>query len=239
MSNNLALKLREGTQKAHTQSENLGFMKCFLQGVVDKECVAKFFANLYFVYSEMEAAIEKHKQHPVVGKLYFPELNRKANLEKDLEFYYGKNWSQQIVPSPAAQKHINRIRNLSENQPELLIGHTYTRYMGDLSGGQMLQKIIESTLNLEGYQGTSFYHFEQIPDKKAFKNKYREALNSVPVDVSTVDKIVTEANYAFDANMQMIKELEAILIKSIGEATFHQIINFHNPGSTEQPATAN
>ncbi|MEM7553941.1 MAG: heme oxygenase (biliverdin-producing) [Cyanobacteria bacterium P01_A01_bin.84] len=238
MSNNLALKLRTGTHKAHTEAENLGLMKCFLKGVVDRECVAKFFGNLYFVYSEMEAAVEKHKQHPVVGKLYFPELNRKANLEKDLEFYYGDSWYRQITPSPAAQNYINRIRNLSGNQPELLIGHTYTRYMGDLSGGQMLQQIIQTTLKLEGYQGTSFYHFEQISDKKAFKNKYREALDAVPVDNVTVDKIVIEANHAFNANMQMAKELETVLIKAIGEVAFHKLTNFHNPGSTE-PATAN
>lgn len=225
MTSNLAIKLRSGTQHSHAATENIGFMKCFVKGVVDRNCFAKFLSNLYFVYSELEAALENNKNHPCVGILYFPELNRKANLEKDLEFYYGSDWQNQIASSAAAQNYIFRIHEVAEKEPELLIGHAYTRYMGDLSGGQMLQKVVQSTLNLVGYQGTSFYNFEQIPDKKAFKNKYREALDKVPVDDKTADIIVAEANNSFSFNMQMAKELEEILIESIGEAKFHKLIN--------------
>ncbi len=53
MSSNLAIKLRSGTQQAHTSAENVGFMKCFLKGVVDRDCFAKFLSNLYYVYSEL------------------------------------------------------------------------------------------------------------------------------------------------------------------------------------------
>ena len=54
MSSNLATKLREGTKKAHTMAENVGFVKCFLKGVVEKNSYRKLVANLYFVYSAME-----------------------------------------------------------------------------------------------------------------------------------------------------------------------------------------
>ncbi len=232
MSNNLAIKLRSGTQHSHSETENIGFMKCFVKGLVDRNCFAKFLSNLYFVYSELELAIENYKNHSCVGVIYFPELNRKNNLEKDLEFYYGSDWRNKIAPSPQAQNYISRIREVSGKEPELLIGHAYTRYMGDLSGGQMLQKVVQSTLNLEGYQGTSFYNFEQIPDKTAFKNKYRQALDKVPIDDKTAEKIVLEANKSFSFNMKIAKELEQILIQSIGEAEFHKLIN-------NETATAN
>ncbi len=233
MSNNLAIKLRAGTQQAHAAIENIGFMKCFVKGVVDRNCFAKFLSNLYFVYSELEAALETNKNHPCISVLYFRELNRKANLEKDLEFYYGSGWRNQIKPLAPAQNYISRIREVSASYPELLIAHAYTRYMGDLSGGQMLQKVVQSTLNLEGYQGTSFYNFEEIPDKTAFKNKYRQALNTIAIDDTTADRIVAEANYSFHFNMQMAKELEEILIKSIGEVMFHKLINSHNSDNTQ------
>lgn len=232
MSNNLAIKLRSGTQDAHAETENIGFMKCFVKGIVDRSCFAKFLSNLYFVYSELEAALENHKNHPCVGIIYFSELNRKANLEKDLQFYYGTDWQNKIKPLAATQNYISRIREVSQKQPELLIGHAYTRYMGDLSGGQMLQKVVQSTLNLSGYQGTSFYNFEQIPDKTAFKNRYRQALDKVPVDDTTAEKIVAEANKSFSFNMQIAKELEEILIQSIGEAKFRKLIS-------NETATAN
>lgn len=233
MSSNLAVKLRSGTQKAHTAAENVGFMKCFLKGVVDRECFAKFLSNLYYVYSELEAALVKHANHPVTGAVYFPELNRQASLEKDMVFYYGDDWQKQITPSKAAQTYITRIQELSTQEPSLLIGHAYTRYMGDLSGGQMLQKIAQSALQLSGYEGTNFYNFEQIPDKKAFKDKYRQALNTLSIDDAIADQIVAEANQAFQFNLQMAQELEGNLIKAFGQVVFNSLTRSPNPGSTE------
>ncbi|MEH2200266.1 biliverdin-producing heme oxygenase [Nostoc sp.] len=238
MSSNLAIKLRSGTQQAHTSAENVGFMKCFLQGVVDRDCFAKFLSNLYYVYSELEAALDSHLKHPVISTVYFPELNRQSSLEKDMVFYYGDNWREQITPSSATQKYIDRIREISASEPALLLGHTYTRYMGDLSGGQMLQKVAQSALKLSGYQGTSFYNFEQIPDKKAFKDKYRQALNALPVDDITAERIVAEANNAFGFNLQMAQELEGSLIKALGQVLFNSLTRSQNSGSTEI-ATAN
>ncbi|AFZ55838.1 heme oxygenase (biliverdin-producing) [Anabaena cylindrica FACHB-243] len=224
MSNNLAIKLRSGTQQAHTEAENIGFMKCFVQGVIDRDCFIQLLRNLYFVYSELEAAIEKNKQHPVINVIYFPELNRQSSLEKDMEFYYGSQWHKRIIPTTAAQNYIARIQEISVHEPALLLGHSYTRYLGDLSGGQMLQKIAQSALKLSGYEGTSFYNFEQIPDKQAFKNKYRQALDAVPVDDTKADQIVAEANHAFYLNLEIIKELEKMLIVALGRATYNDLI---------------
>ncbi len=233
MSSNLAVKLRSGTQKAHTAAENVGFMKCFLKGVVNKDCFAKFLSNLYFVYSELEAALATYANHPVMSLVYFPQLNRQTALEKDLAFYYGEKWRVHLIPSTAACTYIARIRELSANKPIFLLGHAYTRYMGDLSGGQMLQKVAQSALNLSGYEGTSFYNFEQIPDKKEFKDKYRQALNALPIDDITAEEIVAEANYAFQLNMHIVQELEGSLIKAIGQVLFNNLTNSPNSGSTE------
>jgi heme oxygenase (biliverdin-producing, ferredoxin) len=74
MSSDLAVKLRSGTQQAHTAAENVEFMKCFLKGVVDRGCFAKFLGNVYYVYSELEAAIKSHVDHPVISAVYFPEI---------------------------------------------------------------------------------------------------------------------------------------------------------------------
>ncbi|MBE9218712.1 biliverdin-producing heme oxygenase [Dolichospermum flos-aquae] len=224
MSNNLAMKLRVGTQQAHTNSENVGFMKCFIKGVVDKNCFIQLLSNFYFVYSELEAAIEKHKQHPVISLIYFHELNRQSSLKQDMLFYYGNQWQETIKPSSATQTYIARIQQISTHEPALLLAHSYTRYLGDLSGGQMLQKIAQSALKLSGYTGTSFYNFEQIPDKQAFKEKYRQALDKLPIDDTSADKIVAEANYAFKLNMQIFQELETLLIETIGKDTYNSLI---------------
>ncbi len=232
MSTNLATKLRVGTKKAHTMAENVGFVKCFLKGVVEKTSYRKLVANLYFVYKAMEEEMEKHKNHPIVSKINFQQLYREHSLEKDLSFYYGANWREQIQLSPAGEAYVQRIREISEKEPELLVAHSYTRYLGDLSGGQILKGIAQTAMNLSG-DGTAFYEFADIDDEKAFKNKYRQALDELPINDATADRIVEEANDAFGMNMKMFSELEGNLIKAIGVMVFNSLTRRRTRGSTE------
>jgi heme oxygenase (biliverdin-producing, ferredoxin) len=230
---NLALKLREGTKKAHTMAENTGFIACFLRGTVEKQSYRKLVANLYFVYSAMEEAMHQLKNHPVMGKMYFPELDRKASLESDLEFYYGSNWKNEILASKATQSYVSEIQRVAKEDPEQMIAHLYTRYIGDLSGGQILKKIAVNAMNLNEGEGTSFYEFAQIPDEKAFKVMYRETLDGLDVSDAKADEIVETANQAFHHNMEMFKELEGNLIKAIGVQLFNLLTRRTRKGSTE------
>ncbi len=238
MTSNLATKLREGTKKAHTMAENVGFIKCYLKGTVEKNSYRKLVANFYFVYSAMETEMERHRSHPVLSKIYFPELNRRASLEQDLAFYYGPNWKEQIKASAATEVYVQRIQEISVTEPELLIAHSYTRYIGDLSGGQILKGITERAMNLSDGQGTAFYRFESIPDEKQFKAKYRQAMNEMPVDEATVERVVEEANAAFGMNMKMFQELEGNLIKAIGQMLFNTLTRRRIKGSTELATAA-
>jgi heme oxygenase (biliverdin-producing, ferredoxin) len=232
MSSNLASKLRVGTKKAHTMAENVGFVKCFLKGVVEKTSYRKLVANFYFIYSAMEEEMEKHRNHPVVSKIYLPQLHRKQSLEKDLAFYYGSNWREQIKLSSAGESYVKRIREISEKEPELLVAHSYTRYLGDLSGGQILKNIAVTAMNLTD-GGTEFYEFADISDEKAFKAKYRQSLDEMPVDDALGDKIVEEANAAFGVNMKMFQELEGNLVKAIGVMLYNTLTRRRTRGSTE------
>lgn len=237
MSSDLASKLREGTRQSHTMAENTAFMKCFLKGIVEKEPFRKLIANLYCVYSALEAELLHYASHPVVGLIYFPELNRKANLEKDLAFYYGEDWRNQIAASEAGKAYVARIQEVANVEPILLVAHAYVRYMGDLSGGQSLKKIVRSALNLPPDQGTGLHEFEQLPTveaMRAFKAKYRDALNSLPADDTLVAKIVDEANYAFALNRNVVHELEPDVKAAIGEHVFDLITRQDQPGSTER-----
>ncbi|PPS44035.1 heme oxygenase (biliverdin-producing) [Chroococcidiopsis sp. TS-821] len=233
MSSNLATKLREGTKKAHTMAENVGFVKCFLKGVVEKNSYRKLVGNFYFVYSAMEEEMERHQQHPIISKIYFKQLNRQRSLEQDLSYYYGPNWREQVEPTPGGETYVKRIREISNTAPELLVAHSYTRYIGDLSGGQILKNIAQRAMNLSEGQGVAFYEFKDIPDEKAFKATYRQALNELPIDEATADRIVDEANAAFGLNMKLFNELEGNLIKAIGQMLYNSLTRRRTRGSTE------
>jgi len=233
MSSNLATKLREGTKKAHTMAENVGFIKCFLKGVVEKTSYRKLVSNLYFVYSAMEEEMERLQTHPIISKIYFQQLNRRKSLEQDLTYYYGPNWRELVAPSDATKDYVQRIREIAASQPELLIAHSYTRYIGDLSGGQILKKIAQKGMNLAEGEGTAFYEFKDISDEKAFKANYRAALNELPIDEATADQIVEEANATFGMNMRLFQELEGNLIKAVGRMLFNSLTRRRTRGSTE------
>ena len=231
----LAGQLREGTKKSHTMAENTGFVACFLKGVVEKTSYRKLISDLYFVYKAMEEEIDRlvQEDHPVIKHIGFKELFRRQTLEKDLEFYYGNNWLDQIKISESAQSYVDRIRLVANESPELLVGHHYTRYIGDLSGGQILKKIAKKALNLRGDDGLNFYEFKLIEDEKLFKKSYSETLNKLPIDQKIADNIIEEANEAFAYNMNMFRELEGNLISVLGRIVFNFLTKKVRKGSTE------
>ncbi len=203
-----ALQLKTETKKSHTAAENTKFVGSFLRGVVSKESYQQLVANFYFIYRAMEEEVDKLQDDSIVGKVRSELLNRTEPLARDLRYYYGPNWRALIAPSEACQRYVNRIREVAEDDPELLVGHHYTRYMGDLSGGQILKGIAEKALDLREGEGLYFYEFEGIADKQEFKTKYRNTLNMLPINQSQANAIITEANWAFRLNMFMFDELE-------------------------------
>ena len=204
---NFAKELKEGTKKSHSAAENTAFVKSFLRGVISKESYRTLVSDLYFVYVALEEEFRIFKNDPVLGALYLPELERVAALERDLRYYYGPIWRSIVKPSEACQRYVDRIHEVAKTEPELLIGHHYTRYLGDLSGGQILKGIAEKALNLNG-EGLYFYEFDKIDNAKIYKEKYRSILDKLPLTDSQQNAIITEANYAFRLNMYMFEQLE-------------------------------
>jgi heme oxygenase len=237
MTQDMATLLREGTKQSHTMAENTAFMKCFLKGIVEREPFRKLTADLYYLYSALEDEIRRHRSHPVVGMIYFPELERKAKVEDDLDYYYGHNWQALIAPSPEGEKYVARIQQISNENPALLVAHSYVRYMGDLSGGQSLRNIVRSALDLPADRGTGLHEFDAIPTVEArreFKKRYRDALNTLPVDEATAKAIVDEANLAFAMNRNVFHELEPEVRAAVGEHVFELITKQDKPGSTDR-----
>jgi heme oxygenase len=181
----------------------------------------------------MEEEIGRLADHPVVGQINFAALNRRESLEQDLAFYFGGDWRSSIKATPGAQAYVARLHSVAREAPELLVGHHYTRYIGDLSGGQILKKIAQKAMNLGEHDGLRFYEFDSIPDEKGFKVNYRAVLDGLPIDQATADRIVAEANEAFHCNMKMFQELEGNLIAAIGKVLFGFLTKRQRSGSTE------
>ncbi|XP_013930637.1 PREDICTED: heme oxygenase 2, partial [Thamnophis sirtalis] len=204
--------LKEGTKEAHDRAENTQFVKDFLKGHIKRELFKLGTAALYFTYSALEEEMERNKDQPSFTPLYFPlELHRKEALARDLEYLYGESWEEKIQCSEATQRYVDRIHHVGQQEPELLAAHAYTRYMGDLSGGQVLKRVAQRALKLPSSgEGINFYMFENISNPQQFKQFYRARLNALDVSQETKERIVREANRAFEFNMQVFEELDKI-----------------------------
>ncbi|MGH0168658.1 UNVERIFIED_CONTAM: hypothetical protein FKN15_055077 [Acipenser sinensis] len=204
--------LKAGTVEAHDKAENTQFVKDFLKGHIRKELFKLATVALYFTYSALEEEMDGNRDQPRFAPLYFPEeLHRREALAKDLEFFYGENWQAVVQLSEATRKYVDRIHEVGRSEPELLVAHAYTRYMGDLSGGQVLKKVAQRALKLPSTgEGVHFYTFDNISSAKEFKQLYRSRMNDLDLDQETKLRIVEEANRAFCFNMEIFNELERV-----------------------------
>ncbi len=203
----LSKDIKSGTKKSHSAAENTKFVAAFLRGVISRENYRTLIKDLYFVYAALEEEMERLNGDTYIDGINFPELSRIEQLKMDVRYYYGPNWRAIIAPSESAVQYVERIHEIADKDPYLLVAHHYTRYLGDLSGGQILKGIAEKALNLSNGEGLKFYDFDKIEDKKAYKDNYRFALDCLPLDKPKIDAIIAEANYAFKLNMDLFDEL--------------------------------
>ncbi|KAG0054825.1 Heme oxygenase 2 [Gryganskiella cystojenkinii] len=206
----LAVDLKEGTKTVHAEAERSKFVKYFFKGEITPATYGRFLISLYQVYSALEKALDQHKDNANVQLIYFPkELARKGPLEEDLEFFNGPEWRDMLTPvSPAQQAYIDAINHCAATKPELLIAHAYVRYLGDLSGGQILAKKLQKYNDLPQGKGVAFYHFDEIENANDFKDMYRIRLNQVEVDDETHKEIVQESCQAFIRNIDIFQEFD-------------------------------
>ena len=149
----------------------------------------------------------------LVSMVSYPELERVNALERDLRYYYGPMWRDKQIPSEACNTYCYRINEIAEKDPYLLIAHHYTRYIGDLSGGQILKGIASKALDNPVGEGLHFYDFPEIEDAKAWKDGYRLCLDNMDLNEQQKNAIITEANYAFRLNMYIFDEIQGSATK--------------------------
>ncbi|KAI8073848.1 heme oxygenase-domain-containing protein [Gongronella butleri] len=219
----LATAMRKGTKVVHELAEKSVFTKRFLRGDINKSEYGQYIRSLYFVYKCMEGLLEKHQQHPAIEMIFFPdELNRVDALLEDLEFFYGAELLPRVTDpatmTPAVKQYVQSMEHAALVDPALLVSHSYARYLGDLSGGQILAKRLKKHIlhlskddsSWDSQQGVAFYYFNNIGKLNEFKNLYREQLDQVPVTEALKTSIVDEAIWCFKLNIALFDEIQRL-----------------------------
>ncbi|MFF8648035.1 heme oxygenase (biliverdin-producing) [Streptomyces griseoluteus] len=200
--------IRTASQDRHTEAEQAPFMNDLLGGRFGMDAFARYTEQLLFVYRALEDSAALLEADPVAGPFLRPELRRVAELERDLRHLLGEEWRDRVAPLPATERYAARVREVAASWPAGYVAHHYTRYLGDLSGGQVIRRVAERTWGLESKgDGVRFYVFEGIDNPAAFKREYRARLDALPVDELEKRRVVEECRLAFTLNNAVFTDL--------------------------------
>jgi heme oxygenase len=201
----LSVQLREQTATRHQAAEGASILTLLFAKKLEQDRYRNYLRSLHYIYTALESGLqqERSKSDPFLSLINFPELFRVSALEADLLHFGGAQWKSLPVAN-AAKRHGDRITQLFEKEPHRVPAHAYVRYLGDLSGGQMIGKVVAESY---GEEGTAFYKFEKITSPGAMKQRFRDALDSLPLNDVQRKEVIDEACVAFDLSGELLQQL--------------------------------
>ncbi|MFF5572520.1 heme oxygenase (biliverdin-producing) [Streptomyces luteogriseus] len=200
--------LRTASREQHEEARGSTFIGDLLGHRLGVEAFARYTEQLWFVYGALESGARQLAADPVAGPFVRPELFRLTALERDLEHLRGPGWRTALSALPATLEYAERITACARTWPAGYIAHHYTRYLGDLSGGQIIRDTAEKTWGFSKKgDGVRFYVFEEIGNPAAFKRAYGELLDAVPAGELERQRIVAECKRAYGLNNAMFEAL--------------------------------
>lgn len=199
----LSTAMREGSMAEHEAAEHSSFMTELMGGKLVEQAYADYLVRYREVYAALETAIRSRLDDPAVAAVHDPALERLAAIDADLD-----HWAPGVArttDSPAAAAYRAALEAATSWGP-LLVAHHYTRYLGDLSGGQAIGRILDRTYGLDG-AGIAFYDFAEIPKPKPYKDAYRARLDDLVLSADEKQRVVDEVKVAFRLNQAVFTEL--------------------------------
>ncbi len=201
--------LRERSRSAHSGSEHAGFMADLMRGNGTRDDYVALVAQHWYIYAALEAAASTFATDPIAAPFITAKLTRLPALEADLEYLIGADWRTRITPVPTTERYVTRIDEIADaGWAGGFVAHHYTRYLGDLSGGQFIGKLMSRQFEL-GTNGIGFYVFDEIADPAAFKDVYREQLDAAPWDAAEAERVIDEVLLAYQFNTDLFVDLAA------------------------------
>jgi heme oxygenase (biliverdin-producing, ferredoxin) len=190
-----------GTKTLHTEAERSGIISDVLRGQASRDGYASYLRNLVPAYEQLECGLERHRDTPGLAELAAYRLDRAPAIRADLVALCGDDWAG-IPLLPAGVAYGDRIAETAAGDGGRLIAHAYARYLGDLNGGQILQRLLAKSPGLLAAQLT-FYDFPRFADLAALKNGYRDALARAGALAADPQGVIDEGATAFRHNIAL------------------------------------
>jgi heme oxygenase len=209
----LSQELKSHTAAAHAEAEDSTFVAELMAGSLNAAALASLLAQSLVIYRAMEAALAGHAGDPQLGGFIDPKLARVAALEADMGFHFGADWEAQLADGrigvvPATVAYADKLATVGRASTEFLLAHHYVRYMGDLSGGLIISRMVQRHYGI-AEAGLNFYAFPEIPKPKPYKDAYRARLDATDFTRIQKDAILAFAAESFELNRAVFVDLAA------------------------------
>lgn len=197
--------LRAATAKAHENAEHSAFVTDLMGGKLDVDAYVALAGQLLFVYRALEDTGSGLSGNPIADAVLDDRLRRVPSLTADLLALGAEPSALTMLPVTA--EYVAAIE-ASRADAVRYLAHHYTRYLGDLSGGQIIANRMR---NLYGVapEALTFYRFDRIDKVKRYKDAYRDRLDALDLDRAGVGALTAEAISAFEYNQRLFGALEA------------------------------
>lgn len=205
-----------GTKTLHVEAERSGIIRDLLRGGASRDGYILLQRNLLPAYQALEHGLARHTDAPLLAELTAYHLDRATALEADLVALCGGDFTA-IPLLPAGDAYAARISEAADGDGARLIAHAYTRYLGDLSGGQILKRLLARSPGLRPAELT-FYDFPAHSDLAALKSGYREALDRAGSRATDPQAITDEGLLAFSLNIDLSWAVHAALMPGVAAA---------------------
>jgi heme oxygenase (biliverdin-producing, ferredoxin) len=197
--------LRERSWRSHQRAEGAGFMKALMGGGIDRAGYALMVAQHLVIYEALETVERGLRTSEIAGPFLTDRLHRVPSLRADLAALLGDNGADATSPLPSTLRYAARIREMA-GWAGGFVAHHYTRYLGDLSGGLAIGKVVARVYGLDD-AGVRFYRFDQIEKPKLFKDEYRARLDAASWEPEEQDRVIAEVLNAYQLNTDVFVEL--------------------------------
>lgn len=201
----LSIAMRDGSRPQHEAAETSTFIEDLMAGHINPAGYVNYLTCLREVYAALEETGRALADDPIAGQLVDGRLERLESIDADLAHWSTGAPEESLVSGRNAAAYAAAIRSALDS-PERYVAHHYTRYLGDLSGGQAIGRVLDRHFDLDG-KGLTLYHFEQIEKVKPYKDRYRETLDALPLSAEQCAEVVTEVQRAFTFNQAIFADL--------------------------------
>ena len=201
----LSERLREETRQAHDRAEHSSFMEELLAGELDAAAFTAFQEQALLFYTALEEAVDACTGDPRLADIADRRLDRRPALVHDLGVLGG---TVNAEPLPETAAYVAELQRIARDRDiPALIAHHYTRYLGDLAGGQVIGRLMGRHYDVPA-DGLTFYDFPHVPKPKVYRDGYRAALDALVLTEGEQRCLLSASSDAFAFNSGVFEALE-------------------------------